>query len=51
MIEITTEEDNEKALKRIEELWGAEENTIEGNELDELLDAVVKFEEMYYKDI
>ena len=37
-----------RALKRIDELWGAKQNTIRGDELDVLMLLVEKFEEEHY---
>lgn len=44
---IKTDEDYERALARIEELFGAEENTLEGDELDLLIVLVKNYEEEY----
>jgi HTH-type transcriptional regulator / antitoxin HigA len=41
-------EDNKAALARIEQLWDAEPNTPEGDELDVLVTLVSAFEEEYY---
>ncbi|MEZ8082833.1 helix-turn-helix domain-containing protein [Enterovibrio norvegicus] len=45
---IKTVEDNEAALARIEQLWDAEPNTPEGDELDVLATLVYAFEEEHY---
>lgn len=45
---IKTVEDNEAALARIEQLWNAEPNTPEGDELDVLATLVSAFEEEYF---
>ena len=45
---IKTEADNQAALARIEQLWDAEPNTKEGDELDALATQVQAFEEMFY---
>ena len=45
---IKTAEDNQAALKRIEQLWKAEPNTPEGDELDVLATLVQAFEEQHY---
>ncbi|GAW47627.1 DNA-binding protein [Photobacterium damselae subsp. piscicida] len=45
---IKTVEDNEAALTRIAQLWDAEPNTPEGDELDVLATLVHAFEEEYY---
>lgn len=45
---IKTAEDNRAALARIEQLWDAELNTPEGDELEVLATLVVAFEEANY---
>ena len=45
---IKSVEDNEAALARIEQLWDAEPNTLEGDELEVLATLVHTFEEEYY---
>lgn len=45
---IKTVEDNQAALARIEQLWNAEPNTPEGDELDILATLVSAFEEENY---
>lgn len=45
---INTEEENQEALERIEQLWGSEPNTPEGKELDKLIKLVEEFEDWYY---
>ena len=45
---IKTESDNQAALDRIEQLWDAEPNTPEGDELDVLVTLVQAFEEKQY---
>jgi len=45
---IRTVEDNQAALARIEELWDAEPNTPEGDELEVLATLVSAFEEEHY---
>ncbi len=45
---IKTVEDNEAALARIEQLWDAEPNTPEGDELDVLATLVSAFEEEFF---
>ena len=45
---IKTERDNEEALARIEQLWDAQPNTPEGDELDVLVTLVQAFEEAHY---
>ncbi|MDX5049956.1 helix-turn-helix domain-containing protein [Vibrio cholerae] len=45
---IKTAEDNRAALARIEQLWGAEPNTPEGDELEVLATLVEAFEEANY---
>lgn len=42
---IYTSADYKKALKRVEELWGAKRNTPEGDELDILSILIEKYEE------
>ncbi|HEY3251222.1 MAG TPA: transcriptional regulator [Ignavibacteria bacterium] len=41
--------DYEKALKRIEELWGCKKNTSEGDEFEILITLVEKYEDENYK--
>ena len=41
---IRTEEDHQRALARIDEIFGAEEDTPEGDELDVLVDLVMYYE-------
>jgi len=45
---IKDEESYKKSLVRIEELWGAEPDTVEGDELDILLVLVEAYEEQHY---
>ena len=45
---IKTESDNKVALARIEQLWDAQPNTTEGDELDVLVTLVQAFEEAHY---
>ena len=45
---IKTEADHEAALQQIERLWGAEENTPEGDSLDILLTLVHAYEEIHF---
>lgn len=45
---IKTEEDNRAALARISEIFDAEPNTPEGDELDVLATLVEAFEEAHY---
>jgi len=45
---IRTETDYEAALERIEALWGAEQETPEGDELDVLFVLVEAYEEAHY---
>ncbi|MGH8058458.1 MAG: helix-turn-helix domain-containing protein [Candidatus Entotheonellia bacterium] len=45
---IKTEADYERALAEIEQLWGAAENTPEGDTLDILLTLVEAYEETHY---
>lgn len=45
---IKTVDDNKAALARIEQLWDAEPNTPEGDELDILVTLVSAFEDEYY---
>ncbi|GIU51534.1 transcriptional regulator [Shewanella sairae] len=45
---IKTESDNKAALERIEQLWDAQPNTPEGDELDVLVTLVQAFEEIHY---
>lgn len=45
---IKTVEDNRAALARIEQLWDADPNTPEGDELDVLATLVEAFEEEHY---
>lgn len=45
---IKTEQDYEQALKRIEQLWDANPNTAEGDELDILVTLVEVYEEKNY---
>jgi HTH-type transcriptional regulator/antitoxin HigA len=45
---IKTEIDNKVALARIEQLWDAQPNTTEGDELDVLVTLVQAFEEAHY---
>lgn len=46
---IKTVEDNSAALARIEQLWDAEPNTPEGDELEVLVTLVQAFEEKNYR--
>jgi len=45
---IKTPEDHDAALKEIERLWGAEDNTPEGDRLDILLALVEAYEEVHF---
>ena len=45
---IKTKKDYEKALKRIEELWGSKENTPEGDEFEILFTLVEAYEDKHY---
>lgn len=45
---IKTESDNQATLERIEQLWNAEPNTPDGDELDVLVTLVQAFEERHY---
>jgi HTH-type transcriptional regulator / antitoxin HigA len=45
---IKTEEDYYKAINRIEELWGAKMDTLEGDELDLLVTLVESYELKHY---
>jgi HTH-type transcriptional regulator/antitoxin HigA len=45
---IKTKKDYQKALKRIEELWGSKENTPEGDEFEVLFTLVEAYEEKHY---
>ncbi len=45
---IRTKKDHAWALKRIEELWGAEEGTSEGDELDVLATLVDSYESQHF---
>ena len=45
---ILSEQDYNKALKRIEEIWGAPLNTPDGDELDILATLVEKYEDEHY---
>ena len=45
---IKTEENYQQALERIETLWGAEQDTPEGDELDILITLVSAYEDKHY---
>lgn len=45
---IKTKKDYDNALKRIEELWGAKENTAAGDEFEILFTLVEAYEERHY---
>lgn len=45
---IKTKNDYNRALKRIEELWGAKENTPAGDEFEVLFTLVHAYEEIHY---
>jgi HTH-type transcriptional regulator/antitoxin HigA len=45
---IKSERDYQKVLNRIHELWGAEENTRQGDELEVLFTLVESFEKIHY---
>ena len=45
---IETEADYDAALKRVEELWNAELNTPDGQELDALVTLVEEYESTHY---
>lgn len=48
ILPIRTDDDHRAALGRIEELWGADPCTQEGNELDVLLDLVEHYEDRHF---
>jgi len=45
---IKNERDHEKALKRIEKLWGCKKNTPDGDEFEVLVTLVEKYEDEQY---
>ncbi len=45
---IKTKSDHEAALKRVEELWGAETKTPEGDELDALVTLIAAYEAAHF---
>lgn len=45
---IRTEKDYEKTLARVEELWGVDENTPEGEEFEVLFTLVEAYEQKHY---
>ncbi|KAF0235802.1 MAG: transcription regulator with HTH [Prolixibacteraceae bacterium] len=45
---IKTEQDYNSAIKRIEELWGSEKDTLNGDELDLLVTLVESYEMNHY---
>ena len=45
---IRTEKNYEKALARVEELWGVDENTSEGEEFEVLFTLVEAYEQKHY---
>ena len=45
---INTEHDYNESIKRIEELWGAKKDTLEGDELDLLCTLVELYELKHY---
>lgn len=45
---IKTEEDYKNSIKRIEELWGAKKDSIEGDELDLLITLVESYEMKHF---
>lgn len=45
---IRTKKDYHTALKRVEELWGAQENTASGDEFEVLFTLVESYEEKHY---
>lgn len=45
---IRTKKDHEKALKRIDELWGCKKNSPEGEEFEILLTLTEKYEDDHY---
>lgn len=45
---IKTDSDHKAALARIEELWDAQPNTPEGDEMEVLITLVEKFEEAHF---
>ncbi|MGY6511999.1 helix-turn-helix domain-containing protein [Vibrio parahaemolyticus] len=45
---IRTEQDHQSALDRVDELWGAEIGSVEGDELDVLVTLIVAFETKQY---
>jgi HTH-type transcriptional regulator/antitoxin HigA len=46
--QIKSQTEYESALKRIDELWGSESNTREGDEYDALFEAVEKYETEHF---
>lgn len=48
ILPIRSDEDHRAALVRIEELWGADPGTPEGNELDVLCDLVEHYEDRHF---
>jgi HTH-type transcriptional regulator/antitoxin HigA len=47
-MQIKSESEYESALKRIDELWGADPGTSEGSELEALFNAVEEYEDEHY---
>jgi len=45
---IKTEQDYNNSIRRIEELWGAKKDTVEGDELDLLITLVESYEIKHY---
>lgn len=45
---IKSKKDHEKALERIEKLWGCKRNTPEGDEFDILVTLVERYEDEHY---
>lgn len=45
---IETEAEYDTALKRVEEIWNAEQGTPEGEELDKLVDTIEEYEAVHY---
>jgi len=45
---IKNEKDYEKALERVEKLWGAKENTLDGDEFEILFTLIEKYEDEHY---
>lgn len=41
---ITNKEELSTALERVEQLWGAQQFSVEGNELEQLADLIIEYE-------